>query len=83
MAKYHIELRTGGQVWETLQIEGEDHTAVRIELAQFVGELLKDHADKIWEDEDWRVDVTDERGMILYILHVSVTDSPATHPLRR
>lgn len=83
MPKFHIELRTAGQVWETLMVDRPDHDAVRIEMAKFVGELLKDHAGKIWADEDWRVDVTDECGLILYVMHISASDSPATMPLRR
>ena len=65
MPKFNIELRTENRVWETLLVEKSDHTELRIEVAQFVGELLKDHAGQIWADEDWRVDVTDERGLIL------------------
>jgi hypothetical protein len=83
MARYNIELRTAGQVWETVPVETADIADLRIELAKFVGELLKDHAGKIWADEDWRVDVTDETGLILYVMHISATDSPATFPLRR
>jgi hypothetical protein len=48
VAKYNIELRTEQRVWETLLIESADLTALRIEVACFVGELLKDHAGKIW-----------------------------------
>jgi hypothetical protein len=83
MAKYNIELRTAGQVWEAFVIEDSDVDALRIEMAKFVGELLKDHAGKIWADEDWRIDVTDETGLILYVMHISATDSAATMPLRR
>lgn len=83
MPRYHIELRTAGQVWETVPLETSGTADLRIELAQFVGELLKDHAGKIWADEDWRIDVTDETGLILYIMHIAATDSAATIPLRR
>lgn len=83
MAKYNIELRSAGQVWETVPVEMEDVEKLRIEMAEFVGELLKDHAHKIWADQDWRVDVTDETGLILYVMHISATDAAATIPLRR
>ncbi|TGX52659.1 hypothetical protein E5A73_13500 [Sphingomonas gei] len=82
MPHYNIELRTQNRVWETLQVERDDQKALRIEVARFVGELLRDHADKIWEDKDWRVDVTDESGLILFIMNLMVTDSPAAVPLR-
>ena len=81
MPNYNIELRTADRVWETLLVERDDHDGLRIEMARFVGELLKDHAGKIWEDQDWRIDVTDETGLILYVMHILATDSVATVPL--
>jgi hypothetical protein len=75
--KFHIALRTESIVSETLDIERENLTDLRIELARFVGELLKDHANQIWVDEDWRVDVTAEDGLILYVMHVSASQAPA------
>jgi hypothetical protein len=77
VAKFNIELRTEKRVWETVPVESADHTALRIEVAQFVGQLLKDHAGKIWSDEDWRIDVTDEAGLILYVMHVAAIQAPA------
>lgn len=78
MAKYHIALRTENAVWDTLEVERENLTELRLELARFVGELLKEHAQKIWVDEDWRVDVTDGTGLILYVMHVSAAETAAT-----
>jgi hypothetical protein len=77
MSAYNIELRTEKRVWETLVVESQDLTALRIEVATFVGDLLKEYAAKIWADEDWRVDVTDERGLILYVMHLSAVQAPA------
>ena len=50
--RYNIELRTQSTVRETLPIESEDLTALRVQVAQFVGALLQDHAQQIWIDED-------------------------------
>lgn len=83
MPLYNFELRTQNRVWETISVEREDITALRIEMATFVGDLLKEHADKVWEDQDWRVDVTDGGGLILYVMHISATNTAATAPLRR
>lgn len=60
MSRYTIQLRTDSHVQEALEVERDDLTALRVELARFVGELLKDHAEQIWVDEEWRVDVTDD-----------------------
>ena len=80
MAIYHIELRTANRVWETVNVERDSLLELRIEMARFVGQLLKDHAEEIWADRDWRVDVTDSTGLILYVMHLSATDTAATMP---
>jgi hypothetical protein len=77
MARYHIELRAADQVWETLDVDRDDLDGLRIEMAKFLGELMLSHAREIWKDRDWRVDVTNEAGMILYVIHIFATDSPA------
>jgi hypothetical protein len=40
-------------------------------------ELLKEHAGRLWADEDWRMDVTDETGLILFVIHVSAMNAAA------
>ena len=82
MARYNIEVRTESHVADTTTVELEDLTKLRLEVARFVGELLRDHANQIWLDQDWRVDVTDETGLILFIMNVSAVDAPASPPLR-
>jgi hypothetical protein len=78
MAKYNINIRTESHIAETLSVESDDHTALRVELARFVGELLKDHAELLWVDEDWQIDVSDDVGLILYVMHISALRTPAT-----
>ena len=82
MPRYHLELRSETHVRETLAVEQNDLTCLRVEMARFVGELLKDHAEQIWVDEDWRVDATDEQGLILFTMHVFASDTSATMPYR-
>ena len=82
MTRYHLELRSETHVRETLVVERDDLTALRIEVAQFVGELLKDHAGQIWADRDWRVDATDGDGLILFTISVFASDTSAIMPYR-
>jgi hypothetical protein len=49
----------------------------RIEAAKRIGKLLQDHAGKLWADEDWQMDVTNERGLILFVINVNALKSPA------
>jgi hypothetical protein len=83
MAQYNIELRTESHVSETLVVEMEDLTALRVEVARFVGEMLRDHAGQIWVDEDWRMDVTDEKGLILYVMQIQAMCAPVTKHLQK
>jgi hypothetical protein len=77
MPAYRINIRTESHIADSLDVEMENLTGLRLELAHFVGELLKDHAELIWADQDWQVDVTDSAGLILYVLHISAAETAA------
>lgn len=83
MSKYYIGLRSKTHLNDTLVVEREDLTALRTELACFVGELLADHAEVIWKDEDWRVDVADEAGLIMFVIEIQARDTAASMPSRQ
>ena len=57
--------------------------ALRVKVARFVGELLRDHAEEIWANEEWRGDATDANGLIPFVMHLPVTDSAALMKLSR
>jgi hypothetical protein len=78
MPAYRINIRTESHIADSVDVEMENLTDLRLDLARFVGELLKDHAELIWADQDWQVDVTDASGLILYVLHISAAEAPAT-----
>jgi hypothetical protein len=78
MPIYNINIRTESHIANTLQVNKESLTELRLELARFVGELLKDHAELIWADEDWQIDVTDGEGLILYVLQMTASETAAT-----
>jgi hypothetical protein len=82
MPSYNIELRTVTHVRETLVVEADDLTLLRVEVARFVGELLRDHAAQVWKDEDWQVEATDANGLILFTMSVFASDTAATMPRR-
>ena len=61
-----------------LKLEFASHTAARVEAAKRIGDLLNDHAGQVWVDQEWQMDITDEAGLMLYIIHVSTLKTPAT-----
>ena len=55
-----------------------DHAAARVEAARRIGVLLHEHAGQVWVDQEWQMDITDEAGLILYVVQVSTVRAPAT-----
>ena len=53
--------------------------AARVEATERIGLLLHAHAGKLWVDEDWQMDVTDDTGLILFVINISAMRSSATH----
>ncbi len=78
MPYFHFQVRTESHVLLTEGLELKGFDEARIEAARRVGDLLKEHAGQIWTDEDWRMDVTDRKGLILFVLQVLAAKSAAT-----
>jgi hypothetical protein len=55
-----------------------DSTAARVEAAKRIGNLLHDHAGQLWVDQEWQMDVTDQNGLILYVIQISAMRTAAT-----
>lgn len=79
---YHFQVRTETHVLLTEGAELKGLDQARVEAARRVGELLREHAAQIWTDEDWRMDVTDEDGLILFVMQVTASKSAATTSMR-
>ncbi|MEA3047401.1 MAG: hypothetical protein QOJ53_1733 [Sphingomonadales bacterium] len=78
MPFFNFEVRTETHVMLTEGAKFADRTAARNEAARRIGELLTDHASRLWIDETWQMDVTDERGLILYVINVAAMKTAAT-----
>ena len=78
MSLYHFEVRTPTHVMFTQGVELPSDTAARIEAARRIGVLLNDHAGQIWVDQEWQMEITDDTGLILYVITVFTQRSAAT-----
>jgi hypothetical protein len=65
----------------TVAVDLRGGDEARVEAARRVGVLLQEHAAKLWADENWQMDVTDERGLILFVIYLQASKSPATNHL--
>ena len=75
--RYHFQVRTETHVMLTQAADLKDKEEARLEAAKHIGNLLHEHAGKLWVDEDWHMDVTDDRGLILFVITVSAMQSAA------
>jgi hypothetical protein len=78
MPGYKINIRTASHIADALDVDTESLTDLRLEMAKFVGELLKDHAALLWKDQDWQIDVSDNTGLILYAIQITALETSAT-----
>ena len=82
MPYYNFEVRTETHVMLTQGGEFPDDAAARSEAARRVGQLLQEHASSIWVDQDWQMEITNDVGLILYVIHVSASRTSATSHAR-
>jgi hypothetical protein len=52
-----------------------DHA--RVEAVRYAGEVLRDHPTLVWTGEDFRVEVTDAKQLVLFTVIVVGIDAPA------
>jgi hypothetical protein len=78
MSIYHLNIRTSSHIADSTEFETDSLTDLRFEMARFVGETLKNHAELLWRDQAWQVDVTDSTGRILYVIQIDASETSAT-----
>jgi hypothetical protein len=78
MARFHFVVRTDTHILLSDSVDLLSLESARVEASRRVGDLLKTHAEAIWVDKEWQMDVTDEVGLILFIINVSAMKSAAT-----
>lgn len=49
----------------------------RLEAVRYAGEVMKDHPTLVWTGQDFRVEVTDGKQLLLFMVIVVGVDAPA------
>jgi hypothetical protein len=78
MASFHFVVRTDTHVLSSGSVDLSSLEAARVAASTRIGDLLKTHAEAIWVDKEWQMDVTDAAGLILFVINVSAMKSAAT-----
>lgn len=80
MPRYHFNVYDGVNLLDKTGIELPDATFARREAIRYAGSLLEESAAQDSLTNEWRMEVTDETGLILFRLDFFVTPSPAMRP---
>lgn len=76
-------------VYDGVDLPDDDGTelpslhAARLQAVRFAGEILAQDHQRIALGEDWRMEVTDDQGLILFRLDFVVMETAATMSVRR
>lgn len=77
MPRYHFNLMDGEKEPDKVESLLEGVEQARLQAAQLFGELLRDRPEKFWQDREMQVEVTDDQGMILFVLQITAVEAPA------
>lgn len=77
MARYFFHTENGDRHTDENGLELPDLAAVRREAIKSLSEMIKNRGERFWERNSFRLIVTDEKGLILYVLDVNGVEAPA------
>lgn len=77
MPRFHFNVHDGQGIADTEGFELPCRDTARREAIVLSGALIRDRAREFRFEKDWRLEVTDESGLILYRLDFTVHESSA------
>jgi len=82
MPLYHFNVVDGISAPSVKILNLPNSEAAKDQAVTFTGEMLKVIDGSFWDESHWRLDVTDERGLILNTIMVQGVESAASRTLR-
>lgn len=77
MPRFFFKVVDGAERDDPDGAELPDINAAKSEAVKLSGALLRDFGSKFWDHEEWRVEVRDENGLMLFMLQFIATEAPA------
>ena len=78
MPRYFFHVRKSDHKPDSTGVELRDASEARIEAAKAMAQELKDNPGDLWKDEEWHIEVTDEKGLILFTVYSSAVEAAAS-----
>ena len=76
MPHYYFNSADGARERDREGTELADDAAAQVEAVKFAGEVLKDAPEWLWERGQWRVEVTNDDGELLFAVIMLAMDAP-------
>jgi hypothetical protein len=83
MPRYFFHVIDGYTARDTDGTELPDIYAAQEQALYMSGEILRDMGGKFWNGTEWKLEVTDEHGQMLFALRFSAEEQPTLTDLRR
>ena len=74
MPRYHFNVHDGVEIPDDVGIDLPDLSSARREAMKYAGVLLDEAEDRESLGEEWRLDVTDDSGTVLFSLNFVVRE---------
>ncbi len=77
MPRFHFNVHDGHSTPDPDGSDLPNLTTARAEAVKLAGTLISEEGAAFWNGEGWRMDVTDDDGLLLFKLHFIATVHPA------
>lgn len=77
MPLFYFNVQDGASVPDQTGTELPDLTAARHEAVRFAGALLSEDPETFWDGDEWRLNVCDDKGLMLFQLTFFSSDAPS------
>lgn len=77
MARYFFNQFNGEFKPDDQGLEFATLNEARLEAVRYAGEVLREHPTLVWTGEDFRIEVTDAKRLVLFTIIVVGIDAPA------
>ena len=74
MPRYFFHVTDGYSARDTEGTELPDIYAAQDQAIRTSGEILRDMGGKFWDGTDWKLEVADEHGQVLFVLRFSAEE---------
>ena len=77
MPRYFFNIHDGHSSPDTEGLELLNWQVARRQAVRFAGEILKEEAERLPSGEEWKIEVANARGLILFRLDICCTEGAA------